>query len=415
MEHSVYTTLLIPSSRIDGLQKLFTRLTNKINKGKTEATIPELTVVKTVISTNPQYIIKPTEVSTKAYELMWVTIRYQAPSLAGWKLIAVYDWETTDDGERHCYTSPVPGEITPYSFRHVEDGLCDHCNTNRRRKKSMLITKDYLEYKVVGSSCIKDFLGHISPTTLMSLYSFHSEVTTYSEHYGGGDARAYYDVDYFLSVAATLIRNVGYRGSNCDYNQTPTSVMANMYLNPSSEYDYELIADYPVTDVDITTAKKTKAFIMAQSDSEDYFANLQTAVQAGSITTSRFGLLVSSVFAYNRTLERQMIEDEKVNHANKFIGNIKERINNFEVEIIKVYKRDTDYGISTMVTMLTPEGNTFVWWASKNLDVEVGQKWLVQAATVTKHDTFNKVNQTVVNRVKYIDLDDNPQSMLKFG
>lgn len=78
-----------------------------------------------------------------------------APKLAGWSFLARLTW---DEGVLVTRTTPsYEGQIDESQIRERE---CDHCHADRDRRDCYLLENDEDERVQVGSSCVKDFLGH---------------------------------------------------------------------------------------------------------------------------------------------------------------------------------------------------------------------------------------------------------------
>ena len=410
MDNSVYATYLIPTSRVAGLDKLITRLANKVKKGKTEASFaPSLIIAKEIVMVQDGGKAKPfndtAEYSTKAkYSYYsWVTLHYERPIINGWQLVAVYDWETTADGTRTCYVSPVPGMMVPKELRDVESGECDHCHANRRRNKSMLVTKNFLEFKVVGSSCVKDFLGHKNPKALIDIYSFEMSVREYSEEeyfplYDRDDAPL--PVSLVLTLSAMMVRMFAYVKTN-DYNNTPTASRVSSYMHPFSDSDLAFIKNNVPTEDDKLMGKNTAAWILEQSDAGDYMATLIKCVKAGAISYKRLGILASAITVYKRATEKA-VEVDTTPKANEWLGEKKDRLRGIvaTIKMVRQTPSSFDDGMTTIVTLVTGEGNTLVWFATNYPDAEVGDVWKFDG-TVRDHTEWKGTRQTVVNRVKY--------------
>ena len=407
MEDSIHASYRIPTSRVDGLEKTLIKLAKRIAKGKTEATPPVLEDTRNVILVKDNGTILPFNqtrkytIKAKFLEYTWVTIKYQRPSIDGWKLIAVYDWDTTDDG-RVCYVSTVPSEMTPLEYREVESEYCDHCSTRRQRNKSMLITKNYIDYKVVGSTCIKDFLGHKSPELLIKMFSFEETLYGYSleePSYLNGTNEALCGVEHILTIAAMFTNKFGYVKAYGD--GMSTALRVERYLFPITEYDFEINTTMSPTSYDITMAKDTMEWIRNDNGVNDYMANLIKAVNAGAISLKRFGVVVSAVTSFKRHVKRTEDEEVKATRSNNWIGLIKVRLKGLVATVADVRITDGYYGETTIVTLLTGTGDTLKWFSSVSIDVERGDVWTLDG-TVKAHDEFRDTKQTVLTRVKFV-------------
>ncbi len=88
----------------------------------------------------------------------FIVVEGEAPKLAGWTFVGSIDVVP----EVGNILRTVPGETMPKAFRSAEM-RCDHCRTNRRRVSHHVVRNDVGEFKIVGSSCVGDFLGGVSP------------------------------------------------------------------------------------------------------------------------------------------------------------------------------------------------------------------------------------------------------------
>lgn len=409
MQNEIYATYLIPGSRVEGLEKTIGKLARRIEKGKTHADI-----IPTVEDKREQlmvvgrhggligWYVPGKDYGSKAMvtPYYWVTIRYQRPILNGWQLIAVYDWEVTPDGKRTCYVSPVPGHMVLPEHREVEDGQCDHCKTNRRRNKSMLVTQDFREFKVVGSTCIKDFLGHISPNSLIDVFSFEREIEEATDdHSGAGGAVIAMDqVSEILAVAAMVIRKYGFTPSNNWDGNVPTKLIVEDYMHPHKTIDYQFIAANPVEDIDRAKAETVLKWVEEKDDISDYFDTLKKAVAAGYVGSKRYGVVVSAVYSYDRENERKRAE--KVTYVAEYLGNVGDRLRDITATVQNAKCIEGYYGTTTVITLRSFQGHCLTWFATGYHDAQPGDAWKLDG-TVKKHNEYNGTSQTVLNRVKY--------------
>lgn len=404
--NEVYASYRIPTSRLESLQKTVQKLANRIKKGKTEADYPPtIEATRDIVMVSDGGITRPIN-NTRVYSkdaiyipYVWVTIKYQQPIVNGWHLIAVYDWEVTEDGKRTCFVSTVPGQMVLPMYREVEDGECDHCHTNRRRNKSMLITKRFMEYKVVGSTCIKDFLGHKNPNTFMDIFTFERTLSEYNhETQQGAPTLAIYPVLELLTITSMMVRKYGYVKTN-DWDDQPTASRVTTYLHPDTQVEREYVINNVPSDTDKAKAEGTIEWIKEQDGHTDYMSSLQKCIEAGAISHKRFGILCSAVSVYIRAIEKTI--EENAPKSNEWLGEPKERLLGIIASVKRVRYINGQYGTTTIITLITGSGDTLVWFASGDIDVEQYDVWRFDA-TVKKHDEFRGTKQTVVSRVKFV-------------
>lgn len=392
MRNEVYGSFLIPADRVDELQSAVDKLSRRIKSGKTFAEFPPA-----IEGIRNHYIEREGVVTPYA----WVTLRYQQPSVNGWFLIAVYDWEVTPDGQRICYTSPVPGQQILSEFREVEDGRCDHCHVNRQRSKSMLITKDFTDYMVVGTSCIKDFLGHASAKSFIDMFSFHKLVGEFSSSDFKGTPVAYLKSMDIVDTASMIVRKYGFvKSAGSDYSTGKLSTAEHVrdYLCGQSIEASTFRAENPITYSDREFAENACQYIREQNIvTSDYIENVVKALDAEYVTEKRIALLASVAGVYKRHIESQ----NSLKHCtNEHMGKVKDRLKGLITTVSRVRYTDGYYGTTTIITMHDSDGRTLVWFASGYHDVNDGEELIIDG-TVKTHDEYKGIRQTVITRVKY--------------
>jgi len=107
----------------------------------------------------PKDIAHPTT-PNRMVRVFAVTVEGSAPKFAGWSFLATL--AHTPDGN---VVRSVPGfEVDA----KVREGLpcCDHCKTARNRRDTYVVRHEDGRIMQVGSTCMKDFLGHADPHAL---------------------------------------------------------------------------------------------------------------------------------------------------------------------------------------------------------------------------------------------------------
>lgn len=417
MDTSIYASYLIPTQRVEGLEKLIKKLSNKIAKGKTSAEKPEIEATRDVVMIRHKGQLVPYNPSVHSpegedhefYGYTWVTLKYEQPKLNGWQLVAVYDWEVTEDGKDTCYMSVVPGQMVPESYREVHYGECEHCNTRRRRKQSMLVTKNHVEFKVVGTTCIKDFLGHHNPKTLIELFSFEQTLGGWCDERNPGETHklALDLVSDVLEVTAMFCRTDGYVRAR-DYDKLPTAHAVSSYFHSSDRYWLDYRRHNKPTDADKAKAQAAIEWGMEQAEEnsiEEYWDNMGRALDAGAITGKRFGLVCSLMYSFFIAEKKRIDAQRLTEKSNQYLGAVGDRLRDLEATVVRARPSYGYYGDQTIVTLETPSGDTLVWFASGSLDVEEGEYWKF-TGTVKKHSEYRGTRQTVITRVKYEDIDE---------
>ena len=79
-----------------------------------------------------------------------------------------------------------------------------------------------------------------------------------------------------------------------------------------------------------------------------------------------------------------------------FVGRIGERLRALNVQLVSVREYSGTYGLS-YIYQFSYNGETLVWMTSKELGLEINE-WCELTGTVKRHETYNGVNQTYLNR-----------------
>jgi hypothetical protein len=196
-----------------------------------------------------------------------------------------------------------------------------------------------------------------------------------------------------------MVRMFGYVKTN-DYENMPTAGRISTYLNPFSDDEKKFVRDNIPTQGDIDLGAKAAEWVLEQSDASDYMATLIKCVKAGAISHKRLGFLASAITAYKRAIEKPVEVTD--NMTNEWVGDKKERLRGIvgTIKRVRTIPSSFDEGMTTIVTLVTGGGNTFVWFATNYPDAEVGDVWTFDG-TVKNHNEYQGTRQTIVSRVKY--------------
>ena len=148
------------------------------------------------------------------YWLAEVEVSGQQARIAGWEILG--SLTATDQG---YLLSPIAKDVDLSSYKD-RGGQCDHCQTARLRAVTYILRQDK-EIKLVGSTCLKDFTGHLSPAAMAgyadSLVRFQDEIEELEddgeEHGGGGgyfNEHSAVALAEYLGFVASRVRTDGW-------------------------------------------------------------------------------------------------------------------------------------------------------------------------------------------------------------
>lgn len=323
------------------------------------------------------------------------------------------------------------------------DDSCDHCQVNRDRVRLYLVRDDRTgEIIQLGHSCIELFTG-FSPKGLFAL-QFDEELRGLGsdDEAGGYGPRDYHsNVDQVIALAwAYSDHGRDYVSTKIDWKvSTAQHVRSHIFggypIRRNFPADYQGTAAFEkacaayeaavinsaafLADADLLAA--VKASVASVDESSDYGRNLRVILAGESVSARNLGILASLVAVYARavSLELKRETEAKRPKAQGFLAPVGTRIKtSIELEVTVLRTREGDYGWSTWIVGITPDGYTVSWNASNRrgfdkwvatgegvedgswVELEAGDKLVLSAATVKAHENYQGTDQTVITRAK---------------
>lgn len=337
-----------------------------------------------------------------------VTVTGGAPCYAGWTLTAVIELDHEEPDTPNVVDAVGEGvEIDP-AWRTTGD-RCDHCGVDGRgRNKLVVVTHESGERKIVGTTCLRDFLGHTSPERIADwatlLADFDPENYVDDDAYGsaGGGERRYEPITYLAFVVRSTRENGWTPRSAVRFGDTATAddaadlfALAAGWFRPGRN---EVRPAEP-TAAELALATAAHAW-GAEQGGNDYLDNLSAVCQKTSLRRKHIGLAASVVSAYERHLGREAERKAaaEATAASVHVGAVKDRIAiDGTVTFVRFF--EGDYGTRALVKILD-HGNVLVWWCSNAANApEVGEV-VTGKATVKAHEDYQGTAQTVITRAK---------------
>ena len=359
-----------------------------------------------------------------------VTMQGEAPRLpGGWRFVATLSPLPQEGGEPVNLISAMPGQECPGTFaKPASVGRCDHCNTKRFRKETFVVCNEAGEYRAVGRSCLKDFLGHTDPNRLANWASWLTGLEGLAAVFGerGGRTVETHTLESYLTTVAQVVSVRGFLGTGRarDEGGTATVSWVGMLLNPvygdtAKKVKAELAAEITAKDngdkcreqaaATIAWAKGLDVDALMEGGS-DYLLNLALVAGAGFVSPKTMGLAASMPTAYLRAMDKlEAAKAKAARPASNHIGTIAKR-EEFVVTVEKLILTEGMYGtthIHKMTGNVMADADQLIhdltWFASKDSGMEEGCTYHVKA-TVKQHSDSTKFGkQTVVNRVKVLE------------
>ena len=365
------------------------------------------------------------------------------PIIAGYEFAAKLDLR---DGAVIIRKVPTFTEDLPERFRST-DYSCDHCRKSRRRTDIFVIRNaETGEWKQVGRSCIKDFLGsNIDPGTLAALLEELGEFFAFVREEGSGEGDDAFGGGYGFgdgsgsvkpievlvrtaqalrmygwisrSAAGDLGRATADRVSEAVFgkDEDATDGRGHFYYYNEKWTDGEAIREtvsglgnLDPTDADRRLAEGTFAYVASLPGTSDFEWNIKSL--CGSIEYAQakdVGMLAAAVMVYERHLGNEakwkVERERKANLGNGHVGEIGKRMSR-NLMLIDTKTFEGDYGVRTLVTFVDDQNNVLKWWTGSLYqgwldDVERGTDLGSCDFTPKKHGDYQGTPETTITRV----------------
>jgi len=263
------------------------------------------------------------------------------------------------------------------------------------------------EYKQVGKSCLKDFLGHQNPEHYAawaeSLWKLDADLGSYEDEdlWGEHDSDLRYhmiDLESYLSWTVHVINNFGWvsKGKAYETMTSSTADQVSSLMFDNNSYVNEVIGkigkpgekEYKEAREAIEWASQINP-----ETNNDYLFNLYVACSEKAFEWKDMGLVASLIATYRREMGK--VQERKAAQESNYFGEIKKR-SDYMLKLTKVRGFDGNYGMSYMHQFIDNNGNIAIWWTSTNdLDTDT---WYEVKGTVKEHKDYNGIKQTVLTR-----------------
>lgn len=353
-------------------------------------------------------------------EMFTYTIKYPKLALPGdWELLGEITEGTRIDGKIFNFVNGY-GDLAKYTSKDLCE--CDHCHINRHRVHSMILRSkvDGTEV-VVGSSCLKDFLGH-DPEAAVYMLQFLSSF----EGFGRADdvTEKYTFISLQLATELVLysVKHAGWhfmpRAKARDLGCAATAdVVCEVYNDLSTRGTpvYPDFRDAIYTDFFKATVPKileqaqALADNLGESELSDFDQKIAIMANRGCVDLSTsFQISIYTAWAAKKILE--IVNPERTSKvASEHFGSVGEKL------IITVIPdrhntHDGDYGTVHIISgVVSGTSNRWTWfgtgaavWRLVDENGIVISDEFVISATVKKHEDNKFGKTTVLTRVKVI-------------
>ena len=387
----------IPTSRVGLMEDKLAKLNRKADKLGCPRGIAEVISEPFIKELYLNESLRP-----KKVEFVRVSVTGEAPKLEGWSFLGYIDKDKLVYGEH----------IT--DEERDRQGECDYCHQSRPRTHTYVVSHEGGERKVVGSTCMQDFLGGLDPKSMVSwLTVFRNFVASFTdEGYRDDGSSETHDLSETLGLTWKVMRVHGWMSGSEAWNSQGVSTsqrVRDLIDAPASSESSVSFRDAWVAtkeannlpDSDPQLIVDAIEWAKSHKDSDNnYLNNIGIIAENGYTTKRSMGMAVSILSSYEREVEKRIKAEarRKASEESNHVGEIGKREVFDNVQLTGVQYLESMFGTSVLHRFLMDDTNQVVWFGSKELDVTVGDTFSIKA-TVKKHGEFNSIPQTTINRV----------------
>jgi hypothetical protein len=275
-------------------------------------------------------------------------------------------------------------------------GHCDHCNTTRNRNKVYIVESADGRMQV-GSSCVKDFVGHDVSATFV----FPEDDTDDTENFGYWQPKAL--TVEALAIAVRIASKRGYRTQrNAEHGKPSTASLVTAYLFWDDKAAKDLRRDIgALTEQDYAEARVIIEWVASEfTGTGDYAENLRVAASLEVTTFKTLNTLVSALSAKGYAEQRAAEQAASTLTNDRFAADGEKVTIDADVTLVRYV--DGMYGRFAYVT-LTTATHRFKWKATGASIPEQGTR-ITLTGTVKGLDEWNGSVSTLLTRCKFVEV-----------
>lgn len=274
------------------------------------------------------------------------------------------------------------------AYREVENTRCDHCHTKHQRTKQYVIVKNGEGEKVVGHSCLSDFVGGTGVSNAATLWKFIADLESLFNEELDLDDFGNYGANYLsthalLEVAHDEIKANGYESTSGEF---PTKIVvlsrAEGYT-PKGHYT-DILKDFEE---------------LSKDDDSDFANNLKVIVSGDKVHIKYAGIAIYVPEYINRAKAKKAAKEAEKKHGpSDFVGEVDTRHEFKDLKVTRINSFEGAYGTTYYIAFVDPNGNKVLWKGSTTKGIEQGDT-VTLVAKIKSHDDHPRFGkQTVVNR-----------------
>lgn len=316
----------------------------------------------------------------------------------------------------------VPGQSIPSGYFKT-DCSCNHCESKRFRKAVYILLNDKTgEFKQVGSSCLKDFIGHGPVEELLQYYAKFSDFSMFGNQDPdevSGRGFTFMDVrlqkDDTLGHLIKLIDKYGFvsKKKAMEFDKISTAQLYDWLLSTHQGFNnvkkedisslakeqLNLIFNSEYSEEQISRIEDIKVKVLTLNDQENSFNhNCKNLMQSDYWTYKDLSFVAAMVAIFGSKKEEE--KEPKEVKISSWLGYEGDRVTVKNVKIESTRLFTGEWGNSWMHNGIDESGNKVMFYNKNKLVDNDGDIIPSIVGTIKDKKTFKDVKQTVLTRVK---------------
>jgi len=332
--------------------------------------------------------------SVSVLHMCQVDLSTEKLSYKGWELLGVIETLNLGENRKQNAAFLAPGaEVDENLLREWTKALsCDHCEKKSQRKKAIIVGNSELDRVIrVGTTCVKNYLGHQSPAQIVNfMMMFQSFRTIDEDEMIQTYSKTAFSPDEVVATTLHHMETNCYVALNKAYesNQAPTVEIVKRRL-----FDYRNnVKDCIKVPVEyFTKANEMMEQFMKFAPTSEFERNVDLAVMSVEVPHQLMSILIAWAATYNYRQAKKPVPTVK-NYT--YFGEEGQKYT-VEMELTSVIPLNTDYG-QLYIHLFETDSHKFVWMSS-------GQNWKDLAGTkvkvsfkVKEHSEYRGEKQTKI-------------------
>jgi len=313
----------------------------------------------------------------------------------GWTFVAAVEWLADGQALTKVLTG-YEGEVVDREW--LRKGACDHCQTTRSRKKQFVVEDESGTRLLVGSTCVKDFVGWDFKVT------FFADLKDAFDDWAGGGSGKYdqrVDITQFLAAVVAVSATYGWKSRSAAQTEGGAATVDTTWefvfgRGESARETRKQVGE--VTEAHFTKAAALLEFARTFEGDSEYALNLRAASAQTAVDLSTAALVASAVAAYANWERKQLAQETKrQTYTQELYAEVGTKVD-VTAEVLSVSNFEGYYG-TTWVYTYAAEGYVFKWLSSSYSGGDKGDKVQLKG-TVKKRDEWNGLVSTQLTRCR---------------